>query len=126
MCDRASTLLGLRRGCLREPLPALPSPISIIVPVQRPSGGPGKAYTDAEETKQPKTEQRAQRAPDGQDGPTDADVLYELPEDDVFVDLGEGDLSNGDNVLDGLLGRLGGESGREGGAADWGSVTKAA
>jgi hypothetical protein len=53
--------------------------------------------------KQPKTEQRAQRAPDGQDGPTDADVLYELPEDDVFVDLGEGDLSNGDNVLDGLL-----------------------
>ena len=31
-----------------------------------------------------------QQPSEGRDGPTDADVLYDLPEDDVFIGLGEG------------------------------------
>lgn len=51
---------------------------------------------------QPEPVHRAPEPPGGQDGPAAADVLFDLPDGDRFVDYGEVDLSDGENVLDGL------------------------
>lgn len=50
----------------------------------------------------PEPVQHAPAPPGRQDGPTAADVLFDLPDGDRFVDYGEVDLSDGENVLEGL------------------------
>src|SRR3954468_20596552 len=56
----------------------LPSPVSIIVPFQRPSGGPGEARVNPS-PKQPKTVQHAPASSDGQDGVSGSRIVLRRP-----------------------------------------------
>ena len=75
---------------------------------RNPPGGTGEPAA-VPALQQPKQEQHAPEPSGGQDGPSDANVLFDLPEpDDRFIDYGEPDLDpSGGNVLEEVPAEIG-------------------